>query len=91
MPLHWFNPPVYVSTPRTGEPYAVSNVERAAEFLLGWKDQGGEQAWRQAVSACMAALRGTAPTGDARQAFEAAARSSGHLINAPRAVGIGNH
>lgn len=80
MPLHWFSPPVYVSAAKTGEPYAVSNVERAAAFLLDWKGHGGEQAWRLAVSTCMAALRDAAPAGDAKQTFEAAARSSGHLL-----------
>lgn len=80
MPLHWFNPPVYVALAKTGEPYAVSNVERAAEFLLGWKDQGGDQAWRSAVVSCMAAMRGQGSTADARSAFETAAQSSGMLL-----------
>ena len=80
MPLHWFNSPIYVSTAKHGERYAVTNAERAAEFLLSWREHSREEAWRAAVSACMACMKGEIETERAREAFEAAARSIGHLV-----------
>ena len=74
MALHWFSPPVYVTTDKIGRRYAVSNVERAAEFLLSWRDRGMGPEWKAAVQACMAAIKGEAGIEEARSAFEAAAR-----------------
>lgn len=80
MPLHWFSPPVYVATKKVGERYAVSNVERAAEFLLSWRGEGAGELWRQAVSECMAAIKGQTPAEEARSAFEAAAQECGQIL-----------
>ncbi|MGF7055697.1 hypothetical protein GGC47_004910 [Bosea sp. OAE752] len=80
MPLHWFSPPVYVATSNPGERYAVSNVERAAEYLLSWRHSGAGESWREAVAVCMAALKGGASVADARSTFEAAARECGRLV-----------
>jgi hypothetical protein len=80
MALHWFSPPVYVTSTKVGERYAVSNVERAAEFLLSWRDQGMGPEWKTAVQACMAALKAEGDPVEARSAFEAAARECGKLF-----------
>ncbi|MGO4407920.1 DUF982 domain-containing protein [Bosea sp. RAF48] len=80
MPLHWFTPPVYVESTRVGERYAVSSVERAAEFLLSWREQSGAETWRFAIATCMAAIKGEVPAVHARKAFEAAARECGKLV-----------
>ena len=74
MALHWFSPPVYVSTGNPGERYAVSNIERATEYLLSWRDQGMGLHWQTAVRACTAALKHEGGTEEARSAFEQAAR-----------------
>jgi hypothetical protein len=77
MALHWFNPPVYVSTDRPGLTYGVSHVEGAAEQLLKWTKRGPK--WKKAVAACMACLEGEVTAGDVRKAFEAAAKEEGVL------------
>lgn len=79
MRLHWFTPPVYVATPKAGGRYAVSNVEKAAQYLLSWKDQVAVESWRIAVALCMAAIKDQIPAGEARVAFEDAARAAGML------------
>ncbi|MCA0417732.1 MAG: DUF982 domain-containing protein [Proteobacteria bacterium] len=53
MPLHWFATPVYVDAPEAGGRYAVTNIERAAEFLLEWRDEAARAEWRRAVAICM--------------------------------------
>lgn len=80
MPLHWFSPPVYVATAKAGERYAVTNVERAAEFLLSWRHEGVGEQWRNAVALCMAAIKGARPAAEARASFEAAASECGRLL-----------
>lgn len=85
MALHWFSPPVYVTTDKIGRRYAVSNIERAAEFLLSWRDRGMGPDWKAAVQACMAAIKGEASIAEARSAFEAAARECDELREAPMA------
>jgi len=77
MPLHWFTPPIYVHTERPGERYAVTNIERAAEFLLSWRESCPVEKWHNAVRACMAAIKGEGSVDDARQAFASAARACG--------------
>ncbi len=77
MPLHWFNPPIYVTDAKTGERYAVTNIERAAEFLLSWRDAAASEEWREAVQACMAAIKGQGGIEDARAAFAVAAQACG--------------
>ncbi len=83
MPLHWFDPPIYVAASKGGARYAVMNVERAAEFLLSWRDQSQSESWRAAVQACMAAIKGAGAIADAREAFEMAAREGGRLTLEP--------
>lgn len=80
MALHWFSPPVYVTIAKVGERYAVFNVERAAEFLLSWRDQGMGPGWQFAVQACMATLKSEGGPEETRSAFEAAARECGKLF-----------
>lgn len=80
MPLHWFTPPVYVQSTQVGDRYAVTSVERAAEFLLAWRERSDEEAWRSGIATCMASLRGEVPAADARKAFETAARECGKLV-----------
>jgi hypothetical protein len=81
MPLHWFWPPVCVTTDKPGKLWDVTNVELAAEFLLYWReiDECGP-AWKAATEACLRALEGKIPPQDVRPAFEAAARECGRLI-----------
>ncbi len=79
MPLHWFSPPVHVETDSLGRSYAVSNVEKAAEYLLQWRGDGASEPWRMAVVACMAAMKDEIPADQARDAFEAAARAANRL------------
>jgi hypothetical protein len=73
LPLHWFIPPVVVETDKFGQSYAVSNVEKAGEYLLSWRDLGQGPEWRKALEVCLSAARGETPAHDARAAFEAAA------------------
>lgn len=80
MPLHWFTPPVYVTAAKTGERYAVTNIERAAEFLLAWRSAAAIAEWREAVQSCMAAIKDEAPIEDARAAFAIAARACGRSV-----------
>ncbi len=80
MPLHWFDPPVYVETDKVGRSFAVSNVEKAAEMLLSWRDDSDRKEWRFAVAACMAALKDEVAAVEARDAFEAAARAARRLL-----------
>jgi hypothetical protein len=79
MTLHWFSPPIYVTTDKIGRRYAVTNIERAAEFLLSWRDRGMGPDWKAAVRACMAAIKDEAEIEAARSAFEAAARECDEL------------
>ena len=76
MDRRWWNKPVAVR--KSGITYQVNNVLHAANMLLDeWPDTSAA-AWK-ARSACMAALEG----GDkdaAREAFEAAARAAGVLV-----------
>ncbi|HEV7319657.1 MAG TPA: DUF982 domain-containing protein [Ensifer sp.] len=85
MKLHWFSPPVYVAIDPIGTRYAVSNIERAAEFLLSWRDRGMGPDWKIGVQTCMAGIKGEAGTAEARSAFEAAARECGELRESPMA------
>ncbi|RUZ81261.1 DUF982 domain-containing protein [Mesorhizobium sp. M7A.F.Ca.US.006.01.1.1] len=78
MPLHWFNPPVYVRTDRPGIRFGVSHVEGASEQLLKWTKRGPK--WKQAVETCMAAMEGNVPTQEVRRAFEAAAKEESMLL-----------
>lgn len=80
MPLHWFSPPVNIVTDKAGVSYAVTSVERAAEFLLGWRDRGEAPEWRLAIATCMAAIRGEVEVEQARAAFEAEAQAGGRLL-----------
>ncbi len=80
MALHWFSPPVYVTTGKLAERYAVTNIERAAEYLLSWRDRGMGPDWQKAVRACTAALKSEGGTEEARSSFEAAARECGKQI-----------
>ena len=73
MTLHWFAPPVFVATDEGRDRYAVTNIERAAEFLLSWRGCGQGESWRTAVQACMAAIKNQIPVAEAQAAFEAAA------------------
>lgn len=75
----WFNPAVTIETERPGQCYAVTSVERAAELLLDWPNDGPE--WRRAVEVCTAALQGEEPASAARSAFLAAAKAAGRLIS----------
>lgn len=81
MPLHWFEPPVVIETDKAGECYAVTNVERAAEYLLAWRGEGLRgPAWSKAVQVCLSVTKGDATEGEVRVAFETAARECGKLI-----------
>lgn len=80
MPLHWFSPPVYVEDDKPGVSYAVTNVEKAGEYLLAWKALGASPSWQAAVRACMAAMKGEGTADDAREAFEEAAKECHKLI-----------
>lgn len=77
MALHWFNPPVYVTTDRPGLSYGVSHVEGAAEELMKWTKKGPK--WRAAVQACIDAFEGRVSPEEARKAFLAAAKEEGVL------------
>lgn len=79
MPRTWFSPAVTVETEQPGQCYAVTSVEKAAELLLDWPNEGPE--WRRAVEACTAARQGEEPASAARSAFLAAARAAGRLID----------
>ncbi|MCU4178216.1 DUF982 domain-containing protein [Bosea sp. BH3] len=83
MPLHWFTPPVYVETERPGERYAVTNIERAAEFLLLWRKHCPGDEWHRAVQACMAAIKGQGSVDEARETFGTAARACGRSVTEP--------
>jgi len=85
MTLHWFSPPIYVETEKAGVRYAVTNIERAAEFLLSWRGICQSEAWIAAVQACMAAIKGQGSVDDAQAAFMAAAEQCGKLALAPSA------
>ena len=74
MARHWFSPPVHIQTERVGSSFAVTNVERAAEYLLSWREHGDCPIWREAVATCMAAIQNRAPVEDARATFVAAAK-----------------
>jgi len=78
MPLHWFWPPVRVLTDKPGRVFEVTNVEKAAEFLLAWAHPGPLN--RKAREACLLALEGGIPPEDVRPAFEAAAKECGKLL-----------
>lgn len=80
MPLHWFAPPVTVETDKAGVSYAVTSVEKAAEFLMSWRDDDPGPAWRLAAAVCMRAMSGEATPAEARAAFEAAAKEVGKLL-----------
>ncbi|HEV2554946.1 MAG TPA: DUF982 domain-containing protein [Bosea sp. (in: a-proteobacteria)] len=79
MALHWFISPVYVAIDEGRDRYAVTNVERAAEFLLSWRHHGQGERWRLAVQASMAAIKNQIPVEDARSAFEAAVIECGQV------------
>ncbi|PZO01047.1 MAG: DUF982 domain-containing protein [Hyphomicrobiales bacterium] len=79
MALHWFTSPVFVATDEGRDRYAVSNVERAAEFLLSWRGNGQGECWREAVQACMAAIKNQIPIETARSAFEGAVVECGQV------------
>ncbi len=80
MPLHSFNPPVVVQADRPGVGSSITDVERAAEFLLAWKALGAGPKWQDAVRACKGAISGAGTVEDARAAFEEAARECDRLI-----------
>jgi hypothetical protein len=82
MTLHWFTPPVFVATDEGRDRYAVTNVERAAEFLLSWRARGQGDSWRAAVQAGMAAIKKLISVAEA--AFEASAKECGKLHGAVR-------
>lgn len=84
MPMHWFSPHVVVQADRPGVGYSITDFEQAAELLLTWKVIGAGPKWQDAVRACTAVLNGAGPVGDARQAFEEAARECGRLARAAR-------
>jgi predicted carbohydrate-binding protein with CBM5 and CBM33 domain len=88
MALHWFTSPVFVATDEGRDRYAVSNIERAAEFLLSWRGCGQGESWRAAVQACMAAIKNQISVEEARSAFEAAAVECGQLPLCPRRARI---
>jgi len=83
MPLHWFNPPIYIADAAGDERYAVMNVERAAEFLMSWREHSQNETWRAAVQACMAAIKGGGAIADAREAFKIAATDCGKHCTEP--------
>lgn len=74
----WFDPPVSVEGEFPSVVIAVSSVERAAELLLSWGEQGPK--WRAAVQVCMDAISGAGTAIQARDAFVAAAEEAGKLI-----------
>lgn len=81
MALHWFNPPVVVQSEGSGQTsYGVTNVERAAEFLLRWRHLNHGPSWLAAVEACMDAIKNGGCPDEARKKFEAAARECGQLV-----------
>ncbi|MFD2056812.1 DUF982 domain-containing protein [Mesorhizobium calcicola] len=79
MPLHWFNPPVTVSTGKPGVRYGCNNVEGAARELMEWNNHG--LMWNHAVRACMSCLAGEMTPEDVRKAFIAAAEEEGKLLS----------
>lgn len=83
MPLHWFSQPIYIADASGAGRYAVMNVERAAEFLMSWREHSQSEAWRAAVQACMAAMKDIGATSDAREAFKVAAIGCGKLCTEP--------
>ncbi|WP_371332203.1 DUF982 domain-containing protein [Bosea sp. BIWAKO-01] len=78
--MHRFSPGVVVQSDRPGVGYSITDVEQAAEFLLAWKAIGAGPKWQDAVRACKAVLNDAGTVGDAREAFEKAARECGRLI-----------
>jgi len=83
MPLHWFSQPIYIADATGAGRYAVMNVEKAAEFLMSWREHSQSDAWRAAVQACMAAMKDVGATTDAREAFKIAAGDCGKLRAEP--------
>ncbi|RWO19075.1 MAG: DUF982 domain-containing protein [Mesorhizobium sp.] len=80
MALHWFNPPVYVTTDRPGLCCGVSHVEGAAEQLLKWTKRGPK--WQRASALCLQALGGEEiDLKGVRNAFEAAAKGGTMPVN----------
>jgi hypothetical protein len=79
MPIYWFSPAVKVETGIGGRGYAVTNVQRAADFLLSWKHLGGPR-WKIAARACTRCLKGEIPADEVRDPFEEAAREVGKLL-----------
>ncbi|WP_181832493.1 DUF982 domain-containing protein [Bosea caraganae] len=77
--MFWFSPAVKVETGTASRGYAVTNVQRAADFLLSWKHLGGPK-WKLAAQACIRCLQGEIPPEDVRAPFEDAAREAGKLV-----------
>ncbi|WP_084637058.1 DUF982 domain-containing protein [Mesorhizobium sp. WSM3626] len=79
MSLHWFNPPVVVTTTEAGLRLHVSNIEAACEELMKWTKRGPH--WSRAVRVCMASLAGQATPQEVRRCFRLAAKEQGVLIS----------
>lgn len=76
-----FTSPVLVTSSKPGCIDEISNPQSALDRLHDWDNRSNVE-WLTAVEVCAAALDDNATLGQARAAFETAARSTGNLIPA---------